>query len=81
VAIPNKVSFYPNPVASELTIEAPFPVLEYSVMDMSGRAIASERPTGERTFKVDASGLEPGMYVLRIGTTDKKKFSLKFIKQ
>lgn len=81
VLIPSVVSAYPNPVEDELTVEAPFPVLAFTVGDMNGSKITTQTGNGERKLKVETASLSPGMYLLQLRTSENKVYTLKFIKQ
>ncbi len=58
---------YPNPVRSELTIEAVEAVESVIVTNVLGQVvIKSEKPNGERSVIIDVGYLPAGVYVLKI---------------
>jgi N-acetylmuramoyl-L-alanine amidase len=64
------VNVYPNPVISELVIDGQGAVLlAYTLYDLNGRAVRSEKINGNRHV-VPAAGWKAGVYILQIQTTN-----------
>lgn len=57
---------FPNPISSIGTIQSAEPVLSYVVLTMDGKELLSKR----NNSLLDVSELAPGMYVLKIETTN-----------
>lgn len=75
----NNLQIYPNPVQNELFIELEeSQIMELSIFDLSGRLVKS---ITEHTAKsVNVSGLQQGMYILKVQTA-KGVSATQFIKQ
>ena len=75
---------YPNPSSQQINIGYPFtPNTNYkvSLLSMSGRLVTSgdyQNPNGQ--ISIDVSGLEYGMYVLRVESDQSAPASTTFIK-
>ena len=75
---------YPNPSSQQINIRYPFtPNANYkiSLLSMSGRLVTSgdyQNPNGQ--ISIDVSGLEYGMYVLRVESDQSAPASTTFIK-
>ncbi len=76
----NRISISPNPVADELQLTAAGAGSRYSIYDISGRVINTGNIA--TTNRVSVSGLEQGMYFIRIADKDNKERVevLRFIK-
>lgn len=79
---------YPNPVLNELQIEITLNVPEdliFEVFDVIGNRILLKKydyPGNSFDYKMDMSGIETGIYILRIYSTDKSFIkSIKLQKQ
>ena len=73
----NLIKLFPNPVESQLNINAPaFKGGQLSIVDTLGK----EFLTGKHREFIDASALPAGLYILRL-TKDQKSASKKFIKK
>jgi hypothetical protein len=66
-----RITVYPNPANDQVRIESDFPVLECSLMDMSGRKLFS-KGANSRVMEIALDNLADGAYVLEIKTTDNK---------
>ena len=62
----NAVSVYPNPTTNSFTVSVSgqFGNFTYTLTDQQGRDIT----TGQGTSTVNTSGLEPGLYIVRVQT-------------
>lgn len=69
---------YPNPVRTTLTIESANAV-QYEVVDMAGRVIASGSKDAGANGELDVTALSEGVYVLRVNESG-KVVTLQFIK-
>jgi ELWxxDGT repeat protein len=75
----NNLEIYPNPVQNELFIELEEgQITALSIFDLSGRLVKSI--TKYTAKSVDVSGLQQGMYILKVQTT-KGVSATQFIKQ
>lgn len=72
VAARVKMKLQPNPATSnvQLSIEGVSGMVNYSLIDMSGRTISSDRINAENAKTIDVSNLAKGAYFVRI-TNDK----------
>jgi hypothetical protein len=68
------IAIYPNPVADQLTITSMEPVLNISVISMTGAVVIESQDT-----KIDVSALSPGAYGIRIRTSEGEE-TLRFVK-
>jgi hypothetical protein len=63
-------SIYPNPVSTMLNISNESSnILEVTAYDMSGNIVATKKVNGYST-QVNTTAMQPGIYLLRIKTTD-----------
>ncbi len=64
----NAISVYPNPTNSSFTVSVSgqFGSFTYTLTDQQGRDIT----TGQGTSTVNTSGLEPGLYIVRVQTAE-----------
>ncbi len=60
---------YPNPATSEVTIDSETPWLKFSVLDINGKEKLS-RTSYNKTEKIELSGMQPGVYVIKIQTRE-----------
>lgn len=77
----DKLSFYPNPVKDQLTIElGDLDIQQVSIVDIQGRVLirSNENVTGTKSFNV--SELPKGIYFIKVLTNKGVSKSLKFIK-
>lgn len=73
------IKVYPNPANSLLNIVVSGSQVQFSGMelyDLSGRLIK----TGPFIQQVDVSAMQPGMYILRLTTTDGQSVTSRFVK-
>ena len=82
--VPNweyNVSIYPNPATTTLNLTSTgISDFDISVLDITGKVIKTERML-DQTFAFDVSGLESGMYMLRLVSTDGASKVVKFVKR
>ncbi len=73
------IKLYPNPGTDRVTIEngANIPVETVTIYDQSGKAVLSEK----RKNTIDIQNLVPGIYHAEVYLSNKKHYSIKFIKQ
>ncbi|MCW3083588.1 MAG: Protein of unknown function precursor containing a C-terminal secretion signal [Bacteroidetes bacterium] len=73
------IKLYPNPGTDRITIEnvANTPVETVIIYDTSGKAVLTEK----RKNTIDIQNLAPGVYHAEVYLSDKKHYSIKFIKQ
>jgi beta-glucanase (GH16 family) len=61
--IKDKVKVYPNPSSEKLFIDSPKHIIALQLYDIQGRKVYS---SSENTVSIDISGLQSGMYFLKI---------------
>jgi N-acetylneuraminic acid mutarotase len=64
--------FYPNPASDALFLEGFAQISAFSIVDLSGKVVLSQRMPEER---VDLSGLAKGVYIVKIETEDRLSVS------
>jgi hypothetical protein len=63
----NSVTVFPNPAYEEVTVYTSFnSALDYQIIDLSGRAIATGKTSNDGTAKVSLKQFEEGIYLLRL---------------
>jgi hypothetical protein len=72
---------YPNPVSGSLAIENTAEVNQVSVYNITGTALSTRRFHHNGRIVMDVSSLNPGLYLVKIYTTNGETASLKFIKE
>ena len=65
-----EVVVYPNPVSDLLTIEAGVNITQIMLINMLGQAVKCCN-LNQKSVKFDISGMEPGIYTLRVAINDK----------
>ena len=78
-----RVSIYPNPAATEITIKAANKISEITITNVLGQIVASPRPSpGERELlRIDVSGLPMGVYFVKVTDSEGWKTATKIVKQ
>ncbi|MBL0911073.1 MAG: T9SS type A sorting domain-containing protein [Bacteroidia bacterium] len=78
-----KVELFPNPASDRVNVRMPEAgkIFSMEILSAEGRVISLTRGTGSDVESVDVSFLRPGMYTLRVRTTDGSGTSMKFIKK
>lgn len=71
----NKIAVYPNPVSNILNIDSEEMLMNVSIFDLTGKAVALKGSS-----QIDVSGLKSGIYFIRI-ETQKQTQIIKFVKQ
>jgi len=80
VTISNGVSLYPNPVSSNLYLNAPEVVKTIQILDLTGKQIAIFYPDMKGTIEVNVGFLNRGTYILRY-VTERDTCTERFIKK
>lgn len=62
-------SLYPNPTASQLTINSSVPIEQINIYNTTGQLVSEFQVTGLK-FEVDCSGFANGVYIAEIKTKD-----------
>ena len=71
----HKISLYPNPANSTLTISATFPIDYITMSNLLGQTITTPQPSqGMRGIQVDISDLPDGLYFIKVNGTEVRKF-------
>lgn len=66
-------SVYPNPARESVFVEINDAAKEISLMNASGAVIQSYRADASRNQKLDISGISPGVYYIKISSSEKTK--------
>jgi hypothetical protein len=76
----NRAQFtmFPNPTASRLNIRSTCPIVNWQIMDISGRTIQSIASTPSTNIQLDLNNLSEGSYFVRIRLSDGKEATEKF---
>jgi Leucine-rich repeat (LRR) protein len=61
----NKISVYPNPATSNVTISSDFLIQKVELFNLFGKRIVFDRPNKSNSV-VDVSGLSTGVYIVKI---------------
>jgi hypothetical protein len=69
----NAISFYPNPVTSDLNISSATEIKSISVIDLNGKTVKTLK-SAENIKSVNMSDLSQGMYILSTDTNQQFKF-------
>lgn len=75
-----KVSVYPNPTKSSLTVNSDFGINKMFLINQFGEILLSETKNNTEKFSLDIEDLENGMYVLKI-ISGEKIITKKIIKE
>jgi hypothetical protein len=65
----NKVTVYPCPASTQISITSHDPVGRVMVLDITGSVAASIDRSGTNSVMIDVSRFEPGMYFLQVETS------------
>jgi len=63
---------YPNPVIGYLTIETDKDILEFSLFDINGKLVLTDKTTGN-SKTIDLTNLPSGNYILKTGNAETHK--------
>ncbi len=70
----NKITIYPNPAITELTIESTKqPITQITITNLLGQPIY-QQSANSLLARVDVSALTPGVYFIKVNGTDVRKF-------
>jgi hypothetical protein len=75
------VSFYPNPVSDVMYIENEVGMQELRIINLLGQEIVRMRLDNSRSYQLNTSELERGVYILSVYGEKGYKGTAKFIKQ
>jgi hypothetical protein len=78
-ALENDHLIYPNPVSTQLTIQAPGIIKNISVFSINGKIRIFEE-VNKRTVKIPVQSLSQGIYLVRITEAGGQQWSGKFVK-
>ena len=76
----NLISIFPNPASNYLIIESSNNILNAFIYSLSGN-IAKEYISLSGETRLDVKNLKPGLYIICIEDSSRKKFNYKFIKK
>jgi hypothetical protein len=71
---------YPNPASTQLTVSGQRSAVELAIYDLYGREVMKFEKIRSIPYQLDISGLQDGMYVLRLMSEDGQSVSVKFLK-
>jgi hypothetical protein len=75
------VNVYPNPAQSKITIEGnQHQINSFEIFDLSGRKMMAGTEINSNRFTVDVGQLLPGIYILKLGSTNGESIVQKFNK-
>jgi Zn-dependent metalloprotease len=74
------IAVYPNPAHNNISITAPEPIKNISVVDMIGKTILSHQPENETSVSLDVSLLPAGVYFVKVSAGESSKL-VKLIKE
>ncbi|MDR2039887.1 MAG: T9SS type A sorting domain-containing protein [Bacteroidales bacterium] len=60
-----EISFYPNPVVNDVTVQADSDILTIQIYDLNGKMVKYAK----RSSQISVSGLQPGTYLLKVTTS------------
>ncbi|MBK6643519.1 MAG: T9SS type A sorting domain-containing protein [Bacteroidetes bacterium] len=67
----SKLLVYPNPTLdNDIIIESPFPILNITLIDETGRLLYENRKIDTNFFKLTTSSFPPGVYYLKTTTSE-----------
>jgi len=73
------VNVYPNPAQSKITIEGnDHQIDSFEIFDLSGRKMMAGTEINSNRFTVDVGQLLPGIYILKLSSTNGENIILKF---
>ncbi len=73
------VNVYPNPAQSKITIEGnQHQIDSFEIFDLSGRKMMAGTEINSNRFTVDVGQLLPGIYILKLSSTNGENIILKF---
>ena len=73
------VNVYPNPAQSKITIEGNnHQINSFEIFDLSGRKMMAGTEINSNRFTVDVGQLLPGIYILKLSSTNGENIILKF---
>ena len=70
------MNIYPNPTRDDWYIQCNEIVNEIQVFDLSGRLIISQQPEKNGLIKIDGSGLQRGLYLIKVYGNQVQEFKL-----
>jgi len=77
----NPVKIYPNPAQSKIIIEGyQNQFYSFEIFDLSGRKMMAKTEINTNRFTVDVGQLLPGIYILKLGSTNGENIVQKFSK-
>ena len=74
----NKLNVFPNPATDNVTIESDLDINSIEISDVNGRLIYN---TGLNGNSINLSGLQNGLYLIRITAADGSTFTKKIVKK
>lgn len=74
------IALYPNPVSHILKVQTPVYIKSVEVYDILGKTLLT-KITDDKEFKIDFSGLEPGVYLIKMIKYNNEVIVKKLIKE
>jgi uncharacterized protein YunC (DUF1805 family) len=66
----NEISIYPNPASQVVNVRGNEPVLAVTLFSITGQMIVNKTNLNDDLVQISVSGLETGIYLLRIQTSN-----------
>ena len=68
----DKITVYPNPISTDITIELPVPSknILVDITDATGKSVLRKTYKAAKTIEMDVRSLSPGIYFINVNTSD-----------
>ena len=73
------LQLYPNPATNELTLESSSTIIQYSIIDLTGKILHQENRLNSDLIQVRLDDLTSGVYVIQVQTADGKRSAHRFV--
>jgi hypothetical protein len=77
----NSIKVYPNPTKNSINIQSETTVQEFSIIDINGRVVHDEIVNAKLVLDVDVSGIDSGVYFIKIVDINGNFSVSKFLKK
>ncbi|MBC7486163.1 MAG: T9SS type A sorting domain-containing protein [Cytophagaceae bacterium] len=74
------ISYYPNPVKDQLTIEFGLPASTIKIMDAQGKPVIEKNVEGLSYYFLNTSSFDPGLYLVSVSQLNGKIETFKIVK-
>lgn len=76
-----EINIYPNPTLGSVIVSSQIPISNISLIDLSGKLIQELIPGDSNLLKIEMQNETPGIYILKVESSNGKQNSYKIIKQ